>query len=224
MRAVRTNTSVVLASAAAAVVLATGSTMAVAAATGGFGSGTAMVGYGAYGGPYAPTDTTSTCAVPSLSGSVVDVALTDMGGAMGGYGGRMGDRTGRGMMGGWTDDNGFAGMGAMMSVQVSPTSVPSGTVSLRVANDGALTHELVVLPLADGAQPGQRAIGSDGAVSEDGSLGEASNTCAAGEGDGIAAGSDGWVTLDLAPGHYELVCNLPGHYAHGMYAELDVTG
>ena len=41
--------------------------------------------------------------------------------------------------------------------------------------------------------------------------------------EGIAAGSAGWVTLDLAPGRYELVCNLPGHYAAGMYTLLTVT-
>jgi uncharacterized cupredoxin-like copper-binding protein len=31
------------------------------------------------------------------------------------------------------------------------------------------------------------------------------------------------VTVTLAPGHYELVCNLPGHYTAGMYTQLDVT-
>jgi uncharacterized cupredoxin-like copper-binding protein len=31
-----------------------------------------------------------------------------------------------------------------------------------------------------------------------------------------------WVTLTLRLGRYELVCNLPGHYAIGMHAELDV--
>jgi uncharacterized cupredoxin-like copper-binding protein len=29
--------------------------------------------------------------------------------------------------------------------------------------------------------------------------------------------------VTLAPGHYELVCNLENHYADGMYQELDVT-
>jgi len=28
---------------------------------------------------------------------------------------------------------------------------------------------------------------------------------------------------DLAPGRYELICNLPNHYADGMYQELVVT-
>jgi uncharacterized cupredoxin-like copper-binding protein len=79
------------------------------------------------------------------------------------------------------------------------------------------------VPLAAGQRPGTRTVGSDGKVDERDSLGEVSATCRAGEGDGIAAGSSGWVSLPLPVGRYELVCNLPGHYAAGMYAELDVA-
>jgi uncharacterized cupredoxin-like copper-binding protein len=96
-------------------------------------------------------------------------------------------------------------------------------VSLRVVNQGAATHELVVLPLPAGQRVGTRSVGTDGQVDERGSLGEASRSCGAGEGGGITAGATGWVTLSLRPGRYELVCNLPGHYAAGMYTELDVT-
>ena len=31
------------------------------------------------------------------------------------------------------------------------------------------------------------------------------------------------LTLDLAPGHYAVVCNLPGHYAMGMHQDFFVT-
>ena len=41
--------------------------------------------------------------------------------------------------------------------------------------------------------------------------------------DGIAPGGSSWVTVTLAAGRYEIVCNLPGHYAAGMYAQLTVT-
>lgn len=41
--------------------------------------------------------------------------------------------------------------------------------------------------------------------------------------EGITSGSVGWTTLTLAPGRYELVCNLKNHYANGMYQELVVT-
>ena len=64
---------------------------------------------------------------------------------------------------------------------------------------------------------------ADNAVGEAGSLGEATNSCGSGPGDGISPGAAGWVTLTLALGRYELICNLPGHYGAGMYIELDVT-
>ena len=56
-----------------------------------------------------------------------------------------------------------------------------------------------MLPLGANQAFGQRAIRGDGRVAETASLGEASNTSGAGAGEGIAAGSAGWVTLDLAP-------------------------
>lgn len=42
----------------------------------------------------------------------------------------------------------------------------------------------------------------------------------AGHGDGIAPGAVSWLTMTLRPGRYELVCNLPGHYAIGMHTGL----
>ena len=113
-------------------------------------------------------------------------------------------------------------IGGMMRVVSSRRHVPAGTVSLRVANVGSLVHELVVLPLFSGQEVGHRPVGADTKVDESGSLGEASRTCGAGGGDGIDPGAIGWVTLGLQPGNYELICNLPGHYADGMYTELQV--
>jgi hypothetical protein len=89
------------------------------------------------------------------------------------------------------------------------------------ANMGWRTHGLVVLPLADGAAAGRRVPGGDGRIDEAGSAVEASAGCAAG--DGIASGQVGWVTMTLPPGRYELMCNLPNHYANGMFAELEVS-
>ncbi len=134
--------------------------------------------------------------VPDLPGTTVQVTAVDMGAMMGG--------------------------GARMGLTENRASVPAGTVSLVLLNAGFKTHELVVLPLADGQQPGTRAVDADRKVDETGSLGEASRSGAAGAGDGVEPGTAGWVTLDLPAGRYELVCNLPGHYAAGMYAELIV--
>ena len=126
-----------------------------------------------------------------------------------------------GPQGAWPNSPGM-GMG-MMRLSVNPTSVPAGQVSLRVANNGWLPHEVIVMSLGPGQSPGQRPIGGNWEVDEAGSLGEAAQTCGAGQGDGIAPGTMGWTTLTLNPGRYELLCNIAGHYGSGMYTELDVT-
>lgn len=182
-----------LAAGAAVVALTAGSVAAVAATRG--------VHTSAYG-MHAGTKGSSTSAVPALSGQHVTVTLSDMPGA---------SMMGSGMMNGW------------MMLRAVPATVSAGTISLIAVNHGTRTHELVVLPLAADTAAGQRAVQSDRTVDESGSLGEASRNCGAAAGDGIRVGSAGWVTLRLQPGRYELLCNLPGHYAAGMYAELDVV-
>jgi uncharacterized cupredoxin-like copper-binding protein len=109
-----------------------------------------------------------------------------------------------------------------MRLTPTPTNVPAGQVSFVVTNMGSVSHEFVILSLPANQIVGTRTIQSDGTVDESGSLSEASNSCAAGSGDGIAPGASSWVTVALAPGRNELVCNLPGHYAAGMYAQLTV--
>lgn len=146
---------------------------------------------------------TPRCDVPVVSGARVDVVVSDMRGA--------------GMMGG------FGMRGGRMMLHPSTGTVAAGRVTFVAVNHGTRAHELVVLPLAEGTTAGSRPVGDNGTVDESGSLGEAARDCGPGGGDGIRPGSAGWVTLTLAPGRYELVCNVRGHYAAGMYAELDVT-
>lgn len=145
----------------------------------------------------------TTCAVPTdLPGTTVHVAVTDM-------------RMGGAMMG-------PASTAARMMLRAVPAVVPAGSVSFVVTNMGRRTHELVVLPLADGVAAGSRTSSAQGQVDEQGSLGEASRSCGPGTGDGIEPGTSGWVTLTLAPGEYELLCNEPNHYADGMWQRLTV--
>ena len=149
---------------------------------------------------------------PSLPGTVVSVELTDMGGLMTGQGGGI---TARG--------NGMMGQGGGMRLSADRVSAPHGTVSFLVTNSGSINHEMVVLPMLSSRGVGARPIGSDARVDEAGSLGEASKTGGAGAGEGIVPGASGWVTVTLAPGQYELVCNIAGHYSAGMYTPLTVT-
>ncbi len=218
----RRQVGLLAAAAGAAVVLGVASTLVLAALSGVFaGPGLSTSGYGV-----AAASGQAACPAPALPGSVVDVRLSDMGAMMGGGPGPGAmDGPYRGGFGpGGVDDVRPARAGAgWMDMTVGPAQVEAGQVALRVTNLGWRPHELVVLPLAAGQGIGQRVVGADGKVDESGSLGEASASCAAGTGEGIVPGATGWTTATLAPGRYELVCNFPGHYRAGMYAELDVT-
>jgi uncharacterized cupredoxin-like copper-binding protein len=162
-------------------------------------------GSGMMGGGSAYHYSRLTCTAPAhLPGRRVSVMLADMGMTQ--------------MMGG------TAPLGAHMMLRAAPAAVGAGTVTLVATNVGWRTHELVIVPLADDAAAGQRIPGPDGEVDETGSLGEASTSCRAGAGDGIHAGTVSWITLRLAPGRYELFCNLRNHYADGMHQEFLVTG
>jgi uncharacterized cupredoxin-like copper-binding protein len=179
----------------AVVVLAAASTLAIGATRRGLGSGND--GFRNFN--------RTTCTVPNLPATVVNVSVTNMGGPMMG---------GAGMGGGVR--------GGMMRLTVDTTSVPHGTVSFVATNLGSINHELVILPLPRDQIVGTRPLRDDSTVDETASIGEASNTCGSGTGEGIAPAASSWTTVTLAPGRYELVCNLPGHYAAGMYTQLTV--
>ncbi len=139
----------------------------------------------------------ASCSVPQLGGVKVDVTLSDAGDAM------------------------MSHEPMMATLTIDPMSVAAGRVSFVALNNGALVHEMVVLPLTSDS-PGTRQTGSDGKINETQSLGEASRSCAAGSGDGIAPGAIGWTTMTLKPGRYEVVCDEPWHYAAGMFTVLSV--
>lgn len=163
-------------------------------------AGTMMNGGVRPGGGAAPT---TPAAAPRPSGTVVNVSLTDSGGPMG-------------------EGNGPMHAGAM-GLSADQSSVRHGAVSFLVTNAGAVDHEMVILPLATSQVVGTRPFGADAKVDEAGSLGEASSSGGEGAGDGIAPGASSRLTVTLAPGQYELVCNLMGHYVSGMYRRLTVT-
>jgi uncharacterized cupredoxin-like copper-binding protein len=142
-----------------------------------------------------------TCNAPALPGTTVHVTLGDMGAWM------MGPPMMRGGM--W--------------VTAERTSIGPGEVSLLVTNAGHLPHELMVLPLPQGQNPGLRTVGPDGRVNETGFVAEASATCAEGKGIGILPRASSWVTVNLPAGRYELLCNYPGHYPAGMYTDLTIS-
>ena len=90
-----------------------------------------------------------------------------------------------------------------------PAEVAAGTVTFDVANQGTIVHEMVVVRTDKGAA--NLAAGD-----------EADETGAVDEVPDLPAGESKPLTVTLEPGAYALVCNLPGHYAQGMYADFVV--
>jgi len=104
----------------------------------------------------------------------------------------------------------------LVAVQVDEFSVfpgtqgaPRGKVRFVVTNIGKMEHEFVVLKTNKPA--GNLLKGK-----------EADESGAVGEIDGVPPGEARTLTLTLKPGHYALICNLPGHYMTGQFADFYV--
>ncbi|MCX7888159.1 MAG: plastocyanin/azurin family copper-binding protein [Rhodobacteraceae bacterium] len=116
---------------------------------------------------------------------------------------------------------GMAGAGDLSAAPVGLTvdraEFPAGEVTFAVTNASAeVIHEMIVAPLP----PGVTALDYDAAeqtADEDraGALGEVAET---------EPGQTGSLTLHLKPGRYLLFCNVPGHFAMGMWTIVSVTG
>lgn len=98
-------------------------------------------------------------------------------------------------------------------MKLDSTTVPAGTVTFTITNDGVKTHEFVILeaPATGGTLD---MIGDE--VSEDAYT-------AVDEVEDIEAGATATLTVDLKPGHYALICNIKGHYRMGMRNDLTVS-
>ena len=104
---------------------------------------------------------------------------------------------------------------ATMGMKVSPGAAKAGKVTFKVKNDSKDTvHEMIVMFLADPKKP-LPYIDAENRVDEDkaGDKGEVSE---------LDPGKSGSLTVDLKAGKYLLICNVPGHYGAGMWAEFAV--
>lgn len=92
----------------------------------------------------------------------------------------------------------------------SEASVPAGKVTFVAKNVAKDEHEMVVVRTDKAA--GSLAGGKSEA-SEAGSVGEIGE---------FKGGATERKVFNLKPGHYVLLCNVPGHYKAGMYTEFTV--
>jgi hypothetical protein len=83
-----------------------------------------------------------------------------------------------------------------------PDTVPAGTVSYRVVNAGPQPHELNLLKLAPGASASE-------VLAWQPDQGTPPPFEAVGGMNGLSQGVDDYLTLDLQPGEYVAICNIP---------------
>ncbi len=99
--------------------------------------------------------------------------------------------------------------------KLSQNSAKAGSVSFQIANKGSVTHEFVVEKTD--LTPDKLPMSSDGSVDEE-------KLTSMGEQGDIEAGKTVNLTIDFHdPGHYVIICNLPGHFQKGMYSEFTIT-
>jgi hypothetical protein len=101
-------------------------------------------------------------------------------------------------------------------IQEDTTVVPAGTVSFRILNHGPTSHEVNVI--RTNRAPDKLPLQRDGLTVDD----EAAGIDFLDNVSGLDIDERHTLTLDLAPGHYVLYCNLEGHYLGGMHAALTV--
>jgi hypothetical protein len=98
----------------------------------------------------------------------------------------------------------------------APKQLPPGEVDLAVHNKGPDDHELLVIR-RDGEGEEELPVRRSGLTIDEDGLGPAVVGA-------LEPGEPGvrHLRVKLKPGHYELICNMAGHYYGGMEAEVRV--
>jgi uncharacterized cupredoxin-like copper-binding protein len=102
------------------------------------------------------------------------------------------------------------------AITLDKSSAAAGNVTFHVTNDGPATHQFLVLKTDDAPD----ALPTD---SEGNADTTAKGVNDVGQIESINAGSSQDLSVELQPGKYVVICNLPGHYKLGMHAGLTVS-
>ncbi len=96
------------------------------------------------------------------------------------------------------------------SINLDKTTAAAGSVTFHITNRGKLPHEFVVIstdtPAASLPTASNKAV-EDGLSIVD-------------EKQDIAPGTSGDLTVELPAGHYDIICNIEGHYMSGMHTDF----
>jgi uncharacterized cupredoxin-like copper-binding protein len=102
-------------------------------------------------------------------------------------------------------------------IELSKNSGDAGEVTFKIKNNGPSTHEFVVFrtDIPEGQIPTTEENGVK-IIDEE----NAQGLELVDEAEDIQANISTELKLDLAAGHYVIVCNVPAHYAAGMHADF----
>jgi len=95
-------------------------------------------------------------------------------------------------------------------------TIKSGKIDLAISNVGAIPHELLVFK--SNRDPSAYPTDAAGNIKEEGA-----GVALVSDGDNIDPGGSQARTINLEPGKYLFVCNIPGHFKAGMFAVVTVA-
>lgn len=102
--------------------------------------------------------------------------------------------------------------------QPQNATAKAGQTTIEAPNEGSVEHELVLFKT--NKNPAKLPTEANGGVDEEKLDQEAEE---AGEIADVEAGDTKSEKFNLTPGKYVMFCNVPGHYAQGMYGTVTVT-
>jgi uncharacterized cupredoxin-like copper-binding protein len=115
-----------------------------------------------------------------------------------------------------TPDSKISGDEREYAIHVTSQVAKAGKVTITMTNYGTVTHEMLIVKTD--LAPGQIKIGADGKFNEEDPAATVLDEISEYE-----PGASVTKTFDLAPGKYQLVCNIPNHYSSGMYIPFEVV-
>jgi len=99
---------------------------------------------------------------------------------------------------------------------VVANTMKSGKSTFTISNFGAMPHELLVFK--SDLDPKAYPTDAAGDIKEEGA-----GVTLVSDGDNIDPMGSQVRAVDLAPGKYVFVCNIPGHFKQGMFTVVTVT-
>ena len=104
----------------------------------------------------------------------------------------------------------------MMALRADITEVKSGKIEFQATNiSHAFQHEMIVVSVDDPTKP----LPLEPSVSK----ADEKQFTSMGEVSELPAGKSGSLSVELKPGKYLLICNVPGHLMAGMSVPFTVT-